>query len=859
MGILNQLTIKHLKMNPKRTMMTIIGILLSTALMVGIGLIFSSILEYEIEGEKERSGSYYAFITDVDKTTLPRLKDNVEVIDYAYSASVGYAKYAESENSYKPYFHIKKVNESYLKELKLIEGRYPKNDSEILLSNHIYEQGESNLKVGDTVTFEIGKRMLDGKEVMEEAYTEGETLEVTESKTYRVVGIVNRASYTYESYSSSGFYLFTLDQDDTKENVLLYLKYKHPGKSIEITKAIYPILKGNDYYYESEVSYNTSLLILYGTSIYSNYNRAMRSILILFLSIVSIACTVVIYNSFAISVMERKKQFGLFTSIGATKSQIRKTVFFEAFIVGAIGIVLGIFSAYLGIGVTGMIINSLLGSMLERNLKLTTYPFFLIVPIIFVILVVFLSAYLPARRASKISPIEVIRQNDDIKINRKKIKTKGWVNKLFGMEAEIAYKNMKRNKKKYRITVLSLIVSIATFLAFSTYLNYGKQLVKDNFDIQDYDIYMSSYPSSYSSENIQRISSIFDEFEHHPDVDEYMRYTSYGVYLDNIPKQNYTKEYLSRVSYGEDYYSPYYMEVIVLPDNLYQQYQKEIGMDSTSSDYILVNRFKYMEYTDSSRKVVSYQMFDPKTELSLRICHFDEDMRWEQGNSYEELRNEKCGNYFSNIFFTDKTPNMISQSIMLVLNESQKEKLLKEESTDAEYLFIKSKNYLKLDELAEKYKNEKFYYENYIETSKQERNLLLVIEILLYGFITLVTLIGITSVFNTIHTSINLRRREFAMLRSIGLTPKGFNKMLAFESIFLGLKALLFGLPIGLGLGYLICDEFSEISTMVYAIPIKAILFVIIGIFLVILITMWYATRNMKKENILEAIREENI
>lgn len=134
------------------------------------------------------------------------------------------------------------------------------------------------------------------------------------------------------------------------------------------------------------------------------------------------------------------------------------------------------------------------------------------------------------------------------------------------------------------------------------------------------------------------------------------------------------------------------------------------------------------------------------------------------------------------------------------------------------------------------------------------------IRILLYGFITLVTLIGVTSVFNTINTSIMLRKKEFAMLRSVGLTPRGFNKILFFESLFFGFKSLLYALPVSLGIVLLIDKTATNVMDFGYIIwPVKSIIISIIGVFIIVLLTMLYSASKIKKDNILETIREENI
>ena len=156
--------------------------------------------------------------------------------------------------------------------------------------------------------------------------------------------------------------------------------------------------------------------------------------------------------------------------------------------------------------------------------------------------------------------------------------------------------------------------------------------------------------------------------------------------------------------------------------------------------------------------------------------------------------------------------------------------------------------------------NVRLYAYNVKEDLKLITNIVIVVKILLYGFISLVTLIGVTSVFNTINTSINLRRKEFSMLRSIGLTPNGFNKILYFESLFFGLKSLLYGIPVSLIVILLLHNSFGTINSFKQVlIPWKSILIAIIGVFVIVLISMMYASSKINKENILEALREENI
>ena len=159
MSILNRLTIKNLRLNKKRTIVTIIGIILSTALMVGIGLLFSSFQDLMIRDTIGYNGKYEANYGDVDLNKLNNIKD--KDFTYFYEKPIGFSK-IESSNEYKPYMYITSVNKEYFDELKLIEGSFPKNENEAVISNHVITNGGLNYKVGDIVTFKYGKRNIEG-------------------------------------------------------------------------------------------------------------------------------------------------------------------------------------------------------------------------------------------------------------------------------------------------------------------------------------------------------------------------------------------------------------------------------------------------------------------------------------------------------------------------------------------------------------------------------------------------------------------------------------------------------------------------------------------------------------------------
>lgn len=848
MSILNDLTIKNLKLNKKRTIVTIIGIILSTALMVGIGLLFSSFQDYMIRETISYNGKYEAEYGDVslDKLNSIDKKD----FSYFYQKAIGFSKF-DSANEYKPYLYISSVNKEYFNELHLISGRFAENDSELVISNHINTNGGASYKIGDIITLKYGERVVEGVNTLaNNEYYEEETLNIVGEKTYTIVGIVERSNF--EDYSASGYSTFTLDMNDKEGTADVYVMFNNKKKIIKQSEDLAKKLG-----YDNAISYNSTLLALYGESTYGNIMGSMIMMIIIMLSLVSIGCIVVIYNSFAISVMERKKEFGLLSSIGATKKQLSYTIFFEALIEGIIGIILGICGAYIGIGTVILIINNLIGDILVLKLNLVTNIMFIIIPVIFMILVIFISALVPSRRAAKVSPIEAIRQNDDIKINKKKIKTGKLVNKLFGIEGEIALKNIKRNKKKYRVTIVSLFISIVLFISFSSYMNYTIDTASSVMGEVPYDYQISYFGDDNDIDALDKISEIIKS----NDVKEYVSYSASNLSI--IGNYTYSDEYLDfyKSAYGDDGIKALtnlkyqYISIYILDDISYNKYKELIGLDKDS--VILLNKFKGVSYGNNKRVNYDIPVIN-NGDINIKICNFDD-------NDEDVDTTKYCNKKIDNIFITNKSFDLIEEfsymsDFKLIVNKKLYDNI-SDSGTHYTQFNIISDNTDNIDKLTkelDKYDN--VNYTNVKESMKQANNMILVIKILMYGFIGLVTLIGVTSVFNTISTSMALRKREFAVLRSIGLTRKGFNKILFFESLFFGLKSLIYAIPVSLGVTIIIHYALADMMSInSIVIPWKAIIISIVSVFVIVLLTMMYSTSKIKKHNIIEQIREENI
>lgn len=839
MKILNRLTIKHLLLNKKRTIVTIIGITLSMALMLGCGLLASSFIEEMKLETIMSSGSYHVSFNNLSNEQANTLIQNINVADYYYFNSLGFANFTDTENESKPYYHIVSGSEKLLNSLNLLNGRMPENDQEVVLSDHISYNGGKKYEIGDTIDLDIGPRIIDsvGSYVNEPYVPEvGDTLKPIQHKTFKIVGIVSR---TYvEDYSAGGYTIFSKADDISKDNpIQLFLEFKNPKDAYELGSEI----ENNLSLEPSMTIYNSGLLYYYGTTRYNNINESIVSILVIALSLLSVGCIIVIYNSFAISTMERKKQFGLYSSIGATKKQILHTVFFEAFVVGIIGILLGILGSFLGIYIVLQVLNHLLKDIWAYEFTLVIDWLFILIPIGFMILVVFFSAYIPAKRSSRVSPIVAIRENDDIKMPKRKLKTPKWITKVFGIEGELALKNMKRNKKKYRITVLSLFISIVLFISFSTYLKYGVSTM-NTIDFYDFDMQISTTVSNYDQ---------LKEIQKDPRINESYLFIVNSLLVE-VPVENYTKEFrdfrrkIYEVQGDKDFMS---LSFIVLEDDVFTNYASKV--QATLNDAIILNEGQFVFYEDNNRMSYHKKYFE-RLNSKLGICEAIEEC---ENDFLSVVYTQEFLPTFKYLSYGNELTAFVSQSYYQKLSkffqiyDYEGYSILQMNSTEYQTLY---------DELNGRTKNITVFSPK--KEFNESKNVVLAIKVLLYGFISLVTLIGVTSVFNTIHTSINLRRKEFAMLRSMGLTPNGFNKMIIFESLFFGLKSLLYGLPVSFIFVLLIHNSMTNFAQEdSILIPWGAVLLAVFGVFLIVLLAMIYSVNKIKKENILDSIRDENI
>ncbi len=883
MDLLNSLTIKNLKLNKKRTFVTIIGIMLSVALITAVATMYSSCIQSLINFETYQKGNFHVAFFDVPVNEVETIRNNRGVEELYLTSNVGYSKLEDSKNEYKPYIYVRGFTKQAIKELslKLVEGRLPENENEIVIPTHLRTNGRVVLNVGETITLNVGTRMSDGYELTQDnkfSKDANEEIVNTTAKTYKIVGIIERPASNIESYSAPGYTFITyMDENNMKDKVNVYARYTKDG-SKNYEKVTANILGINEDLYERYLNGELSKKYLEGDKLAdeqlseivkqlanAKYTGTVNQYLILLENnplnerglgnlgmIVIIACAIIVVtsvfcirNSFDISITEKIKQYGMLRSVGATKKQIRRNVFFEATILGLIGIplglILGAFASYLLVIVS----NFFLVDMLTQGLKLVlSYSWVaMLVAVLLGFVTIYLSALKSAYKASKVSPIDSIRNSSDIKIKAKKIKSPKLIGKIFGVGGDISYKNLKRNKKKYKTTVISIVVSVSIFIALSYFMNATFSEVSRMIGANDYNIFLQynvTRDEQYGYiEKITKLDSIKD----------YSVCRNIMLYLEE-PK--FSEEYLSlydtddieSLPANEKAYS-----VVAIGKEQYAKYLKELNLnyEDFKNKGIIVDSNEVQYLDDNGKAITKYirKYMDDKNDIISGKYDNDKDVRLDLSINIGLV--------------TNQFPFGLTRDIpYIVVSDEFYNKL--NIMPDKVFVYMDSFTPDKLqDEIEEILLNESYSISNIKENVKMMRQLYILVGIFLYGFILVISLIGITNIFNTITTSMNLRRQEFAMLKSIGMTSKEFNKMIRLESIFMGAKSLFFGVLIGIGISYLEYKVLAETQGLPFDIPMLSIIISIIVVYLLITILMKYSMKKISKQNTIETIRNENI
>ncbi len=861
------ITTRYLKVQRRRTFLTILGIILSAALISGIGTIGMSFLEKMLRDTIDITGDYYAKVTNIGLDKIENIKGHVLVDTICLENYEGFAdkKFLGNDkgvtSEFKGY-NVVGYDKKALSMLpiKIESGRMPENADEIVIGTGTLQFLKSPPNVGEKIELEItpGSIGNDGGIIKEgEAYI----------KEYKVVGYLD----SWKSYPFRMNAITLCDSESLKidSHNSIYIKLKNSSKiKQDVSQILLDATISQNGPTAVKVSYNDKVLrLLFQAE--DKTNIALIACLVFLGLIVIISMIAVIYNTFNISIFERVSQFGLLRCVGSTPSQIRCMVFKEATILGGIGIPIGILLGTIAMQVLFSFLSFIAPSLPFGDLKLIISPYIIALSFIMGFIAVYLSAFGPARKAGKISPMEAVKNIGSLKKEKLgKISSARFAQLLFGAEGWMAQKNLGRNRIRLVITVLSMIISIVLFIVFSSFIDLAyKTGLNDtdnemvNFTIQNkIDLYGDV---TITPEEIKELASL-------PEVKTlftyYKQFYKSGGEVILLPKDKVSSKLKDFADswYGQHLFEGEYIKfdkshVIALGDNvttILEKYleQGDININTMNKEngVIVVETGEVYNTETKSKMVLKTSNLRPGDMIKIKVpgTATDDSNGFREFKVMAVLKQGIWGEKFNenggiNIYTTEKiykdltSKNKQPHMILIEVKSGQDTKLLKE----------------RLQDYVQRYPD--MLSNDYDEQMKEYFQSNIIISIFVYGFFCIIALIGCVNIINTISTNIILRTRELSILKAIGMTQNGIKKLICLESILYGVIACILGTVIGCVLSFTLYKLFYGAIAIEWNMPWKYMAIGIVGTMLVTLLAGYIPLKRINNAIIVENIREE--
>lgn len=867
------ITSKYLKVQKKRSVLTVIGIILSVALITGVGAIFMSMFDAQMRVTIRENGSYHAAVKNVPGDKVGLLCQNAGLDTAGVAENMGFAAYATNRNSqsYPPYKYLSVMaldgNAMTLLPYELEEGRMPTADGELAVDYWTLKYMGEDVKLGSTIAIDLGSRSLPDGTPLESSDVSSPKEQFTkrETRQYKLVGLLKPRYIFDRNFGRAVAFLDPAALPKT-DGYTVYLKAKSindiQGQIKRMVSATgLTIAEG-----KSEVSFNDRILRLYAQSVNEMLNDTVIIVFGVIILLVIVATIAVIYNAFNISVIERVSQFGLLRCVGATPRQIRNIVFREALILGAIGIPIGIVCGTIAMAIVFAVISSVAPDMIMGGLRLVMSPYLVIASVLIGSFTIYLSAFLPARKAGRISPMEAVRGTGAFKKEKfRKSDRHRIVLRLLGAEGWMAWKNLGRNRKRFYVTVFSMVISIVLFIVFSSLVQFAFQSgAVESADVPSYTITTRSSRASLeiSDKELATIRNM-------QGVDYVLRHSAAygGEAVIPVDKLNDRAIDFLRGEYGfevdgSDVAKLVNGNLLCYGDESYTILKQKLGIGQMDDDafirgdgIILINGAAF--YDSENNK-------DVLTDLTKLSVGDTIDVSYpipnEEGDESEQVEM---------VTRTVKVLAVVEEGLAGEVRSTNggimsvgSEKLFGELSRIVPYpsqLIVMMKDdadHSQIKPYLEGYDGEYNVYD-YGEAAKSQMQVWVVLSIFLYGFVSVISLIGCLNIINTISTNIILRTRELSVMRAIGMAEGNVRKMIAMESILHGAAAALIGSVAGTALSWLVYSTMTSVREFPWTLPWQQILIAVGASALVAVISALVPLKRINSGIIMEGIRGE--
>lgn len=834
MNIVNTLTLRHIKTHIKRSVLTVIAIIVSVAMVTAVFTSSISFVKYFQNSTLEVDGNWHVQFTDDDYSLHKAFFATDENIDEFGARTVyGSTTYDTDPNTamYTSSIFCAEKNWFEMRNVTASQGRLPENSRELMLTKRAMEEFSLDCKIGDKITVPVS--VPDGENGTEK----------TVNREYEIVGI----SDSFVSATDHYAVFAGLDSNALKESAgtVVVARYDKLDNSIyDKIEQTAKTIGFSGYKVNSEL-FNFSM-IFEGNGLLVSL-AMFAAVLLVIIAVVSVF---MIYDSFAVSYQEREKYLGMLASVGATKRQKRMSIYFEGLILGLISIPLGIISGIGGIAVTFKCIEGAFLSTVNYatgSLKVYVNWFVIAGTVIASALTIFISMYIPARKASKTTAIDAIRQTGTVKVKKpKKLRASKLTSKIFGYEGALAVKNFKRNGKRSRNIVFSLSLSVIVFLSVANFSAMLSDILKTSLILTP-DISISS---EYKDKDV-----IIQAVKENKKVDRY--------FYDTLAYSEVDRAYFENI--GEDEVG---VALTVFLDNAsFDGYLKELGErtekyhDKNNPTAIVFN--SVLKFEDS-KKVKEEPLKNLKGQSILLTVSESIGEDGEENKTPVENESEITVGIQTTKQWSEDKFSMSNASVpLIIMSEDHADSVLGEvkSAADSEISIMCDDFETVRNELVDSIKAKDSEIGFFVTLPRagytEMNNLFTIAKVFIYGFITLISIISVLNIINTISNSMNERRREFAMLRSVGMTPKSFKRMIYLEAGRYGAKALVFSLPIGVLINFAMYKSLSGSMDFGFTLHPFPYFISVVAVFAIIAVSLLYSIDKIRDDNIIETIKTD--
>jgi putative ABC transport system permease protein len=840
---------RYLNQQRKRSVLTVLGIVLSVALISALLTMGQALKDNVLDQQIYENGSFHFSYSQPAPELYEKLRS------YALVDRVGLlsmSAYTPLDQPFKINLYEANTDAFALLPIHLAQGRLPASSDEAVVEEWILPRIPGKPKIGNHVSLIAP----DGK-----------------SHTYRLSGILKSQKYSQVGQSAVAY---TLQPDTapippTNPSTQLFVTLK---KGVDIRSHLDEFDKLGGHFYT-----NNRVLSLMGQSPDSGLNRALTVIFGTLVGLVILSTVAVIYNAFHISVLERIRQFGLLRTVGATPLQVRNLVLREATALAIVGIPLGLVIGWGALWlVLWLMIQGGFHILQMDNFHLTFHWWIIGLSVAVGIAAVYLAAWLPARKASRVSPVDAVKGAGSIvRESYRKARIPSLL-RVLGVEGKMASNNIRRNRTKFRITTFSIVVSVMLFIVFHFFTQQAFKMTVDAtennkiaFEISRFIVHNNDKSKENKVGDIA-IQQTLDRITKLPGVD-----AVYGRYVIPDPMAlvpnglvNTDFESKMKINFQDVLWKGQKSQAVSVNMQLYddarltkvQSFLKAGTADRSKLEaedgVLIIQTVKPFVKSDKKKEILELTRYkvgdtltlqfggnhtETQTSRQVKILGILSQSPFDAAYQQEALTVIGTKKTMQKIIEAAPAENRPFGTTLMALQIALKD------GADSEPVRIA------LEQITSEMPNGQLI--NIVDQQKQSRQFAVQMQIFVYGFLAVIGLIGSLNIINTVQTNLLLRRREIGLLQAVGMTMGQVRKMATMEGVWFGVIGSFWGLLLGGAISYFLYDQLSGIEGVPFEFPWGGATIACIFALGIGLLSVQGPLRRMAKANLIEELREE--